>query len=190
MLVIGGGAAVGKTTVAAALAANHGASVLPIDAIWLALRAVTSQASHPDLHDIDLSVGEIMPERGCEHDVKSAQAISKAMDPVIEYYLSEGRPVVMEGAWIAPSIAARWTRDCEGVQAVFIHEPEMDEVMASMIERSGTQGPRPRIELIAEACWLVGNWARESALAESLPVVYARPRERLADRVLAAIRFG
>ena len=112
------------------------------------------------------------------------------MDPVIEHYLWEGQSVVLEGAWIAPSIAARWTRNHEAVRAVFIHEPNKDEVLATMLERSGKQSPTTRVRMISEACWLVGNWARESALAEGLPVVDARPRATLTERVLEATQPG
>ena len=50
VLVIGGGAAVGKTTAARAVAARYGVSVLPVDALWVALKAATNPASHPELH--------------------------------------------------------------------------------------------------------------------------------------------
>jgi 2-phosphoglycerate kinase len=190
VLAIGGCAAVGKTTVAVALGARLGSDMLPLDTIWLALRAATSPASHPELHDLDPSGGELTLERLRDHHTKGAQTISRAMDPVIEYYLREGQPVVMEGAWIAPSVAARWTRDHEDVQAVFIHEPDMDEILATMLARSGNQVPTPRVKMICEGSWLVGNRVREEALAVGLPVVDARPRGTLAKRVLAAIGSG
>ena len=190
VIVVGGGAAVGKTTVATALAARLGGDILPLDTIWLALRAATSPATHPEFHDLDPSDGELTLERLSEHHMRCARAISRAMDPVIGYYVREERPVVMEGAWIAPSAAARWTRDDESVKAVFIHEPDMDEIMATMLERSGSQAPTARIRTICEACWLIGNWVRKEALTEGLPVMDARPRSTLAERVLAAINFS
>ena len=190
VLAIGGCAAVGKTTAAAAVAARLGSAALPLDTIWLALRAATSPSSHPELHDLDPSDGELTLERLCDHHMKGAESISRAMDPVIEYYLREGQPVVMEGAWIAPSVAARWTRDHEGVQAVFIHEPDMDKILATMLARSGSQVPTPRVKTICEASWLVGNRLREEALAEGLLIVDARPRLTLAERVLAAMDSG
>ena len=68
LLAIGGGAAVGKTIAAAAIAARYGASVLPVDAIWLALKAATNPQSHPQLHYFDPSAGELAlaPEALCE----------------------------------------------------------------------------------------------------------------------------
>ena len=166
--------AVGKTTVARAVAARFGVSVLPVDAIWLALKAATNPASHPELHYFDPSDEEMFrltAEYWCERHIKSAQAISQTMDPVIEYYLWERWPVIVEGAWITPAAAARWTRRFEGLSAVFIHEPDVDEVMAAMLARSGTPSPTPRKKVISKVCWLFGNWVRKQALAEGLPVV-------------------
>ena len=122
VLLIGGGAAVGKTTAAKAVAERCGVSVLPADAIWFALKAVTDPISHPELHYFDPTDEELAltTQCLCERHVESAQAISKAMDPVIEYYLWERWPVIVEGAWITPLAASRWTRQNEGVRAVFI----------------------------------------------------------------------
>ena len=187
--MIGGGAAVGKTTAATAVAARYGVFVLPVDAIWLALKAATNPASHPELHYFDPSDEEMFgltPERLCERHIRSAQAISQAMDPAIEYYIWERWPVIVEGAWITPTAAARWTRQYEAVRAVFIHEPDVDEVLAAMLARSGT--PTPRKKVTSEVCWLFGNWVRDQALAEGLPVLDAPPRATLDERVLAAIR--
>lgn len=192
VLVIGGGAAVGKTTAARAVGARYGLSVLPVDAFWLALKATTSADSHPELHYFDPSDSELSlpPERLCDRHIASAEAISHAMDSVIEYFLWERWRVVLEGAWITPAEAGRWTRQYEALRAVFIHEPDIDEVLAAMLARSGKQEPTRRKRVLAEVCWLFGNWVREQAMAEGLPVVDARPRATLPKRVLAVIGVG
>jgi len=188
--VIGGGAAVGKATAARTVAESHGASLVLVDAVWLALKAATSPESHPDLHHFEPSEEDLFglpAETLVERHIKSAQAISAAMGPVIEHYLWEQLPVVLEGAWITPAFAGLWARQYEGVQAVFIHEPDMDELLAAMVARAGTQKPSPHRQAGVKVHWLFGNWVREQALAEGLPVVDAPPRTTLADRVLAAM---
>jgi 2-phosphoglycerate kinase len=97
--VIGGGAAAGKTTAARAVAARYGVSVLPVDAIWFALKAATDPTSYPELHYFDPHDAEMLrlkAEYWCERHIRSAEAISQAMDPVIEYYLWERWPVIVE----------------------------------------------------------------------------------------------
>jgi 2-phosphoglycerate kinase len=205
VLVIGGGAAVGKTTAANAVAARYGVSVLPVDVIWLALKAATNPASHPELHYFDPPDEEILgltPEHLCERHIKSASAISDAMHPVVEYHLWEQSPVVLEGAWITPALAGRWTREYEAVRAVFIHQPDAEGVLAAIAarraHRRGPQGrelpsgqdPSPRQQVSAEVHWRFGNWVREQALAEGIPVVEAPPHATLAERLLAAIQPG
>lgn len=191
-IVIGGGAAVGKTTVAKAVAAHYDAAVLPVDTIWVALKAVTNPASHPELHYFDPSDSdlELPSEQLCERHIRSAEAISQAMDPVIGYYLWERWPVVLEGAWITPAAAGRWARSYESLHAVFVHEPDAEEVLAAMLVRSGRQRPTRRQRVLSEVCWLFGNWVRKQAEAEVSPVVEARPRATLTKRVLAAIDLG
>ena len=172
----------GKTTVARDLAARCGASVLPTDAIWLALKAATNPTSYPVLHHFDPPDSKwrrFGAQYWCERHIETAEAISLAMDPVIEYYLSEEWPVVVEGAWITPADAARWSRQYEGLRAVFIHEPE--DLRTYLLSR-GNQ----LLDHRGETFWLIGNWVREQALANGLAVVNVYPRATLADRVLEA----
>ena len=184
VLLLGGAANVGKTATARHLAARCGVSVLPADAIWYALKAATDPTSYPELHYFDPPDSEwrrLSAKYWCERHIESAKAISLAMDPVIEYYLSERWPVIIEGAWITPADAARWSRKYEDLQGVFIHEPE--DLRAYLLSRGG-QLPDHR----GETFWLFGNWVREQALANGLAVVNVYPRASLADRVLAAAR--
>ena len=190
VLVIGGGAAVGKTTVARELAVRYRVSVLPIDAIWISLKAATDPASSPELHYFDPPQEEVLkrtPEYLRDLHIKSARSISETLDPVIEYLLWEQSPVILEGAWITPAVAARWTKQYESVRAVFIHEPDVDEVLAAMLARSGERNATPRKRVISKVCWLFGNWVREQALANGLPVVNVHPRDTLTERVLKAV---
>ena len=182
VLVIGGSANVGKTTVARDLAARYGVSVLPIDAIWYALKAATDPTSYPELHYFDPPDSEwrkFDAEYWCERHIESAKAISSAIDPVIEYYLLERWPVIVEGCWITPADAARWSSQYEGVHAVFIHEPE--DLLAYLKSRGNRC-----LDHRGETFWLFGKWVREQALGNTLPVVNVHPRDTLAERVLKA----
>ena len=139
--MIGGAANVGKTTTARELAVRCGVSVIPTDAVWLALKAATDPASYPELHYFDPPDSEWRDhsaEYWRDRHIESAKAISSAMDPVIEYYLSEQWSVIVEGAWITPTDAARWSRQHEGLRAVFIHEPE--DLGAYLLSRGIPEG--------------------------------------------------
>ena len=185
-LVIGGAAGVGKTTVARELAERCGATVLPTDAIWIALKAATDPSSYPELHRFDPPDDEWRnqrPEYWLERHIESADAISQAMDPAVEYYMWERWSVIIEGTWIAPAAAARWTRRYEGLRAVYIHEPE--DLRTYLQARGISKDGRVR-DHRGETFWHIGNWMREQAMAGGLPVVDVHPRETLAERVLEA----
>ncbi|HEV8574926.1 MAG TPA: hypothetical protein VGR43_09490 [Dehalococcoidia bacterium] len=53
VLLVGGGAAVGKSTVAARIARRFRAALVPTDFLWLALQAVTDAGTNPELHNFD-----------------------------------------------------------------------------------------------------------------------------------------
>lgn len=182
VLLLGGAANVGKTTTARDLSARCGVSVLPADAIWYALKAATDATSYPELHYFDPPDSEWRKygaEYWCARHIESARAISLAMDPVVEYYLSEEWPVIVEGTWITPAEAARWSRQHRGVRAVFIHEPE--DLKTYLLSRED-----PLLDHRGETFWLFDNWIREQALAYGLDVVEVYPHFSLAERVLAA----
>ena len=182
VLILGGPAGVGKTTTARRLAARCGVSVLPTDAIWYALKAATDPTSYPELHYFDPPDTEwrrFSAEYWCDRHIESAEAICSAIDPVIEYYLTENWPVIIEGCWITPADAARWASRYEDVQAVFIHEPE--DLPAYLHSRGNRC-----LDHRGETFWLFGNWVREQALGKALPVVNVHPRNTLAERVLDA----
>ena len=61
----------------------------------------------------------LTPEYLCERHIRSAQAISATLDPVVEYLSWEWSPVILEGAWITPAVAARWTNQYEALRTVF-----------------------------------------------------------------------
>ena len=182
--MIGGAAGVGKTTTARELATRCSASVLPTDAIWYALKAATDPESYPELHYFDPPDSEwnrLSPEYWCDRHIESAKAINSAMDPVIDYYLSERWPVIVEGTWVTPAAAARWTRRYEGLRTVFIHEPE--DLRSYLLSRGIWREGENR-DHRGETFWLIGNWMREQVLTHGLAVVNVHPRDTLAERVL------
>ena len=166
VLLLGGAANVGKTTTARDLAARCGASVLPVDAIWHALKAATDPASYPELHYFDPPDSEwrrLGAEYWCERHIRSADAISSAMDAIIEYYVSERWPAIVEGAWITPADAARWSRQYEACERCSSTSPKTlgltffrggTEVLSIAAKRSGLRQLGARTGS--------GQWARRS----------------------------
>ena len=189
VLLIGGGAAAGKTTSAIAIARRYGISYAPADGLWRALMRATSPTSHPALHhfepsDDDLRLGA---EELCRRHIETADAVSDALEAVIEEHMETGDSAVIEGAWITPAAALRFEvlYPHRAIRSVFIHEPDDDVVLRSMLSRSRQHRPSERKRIIARTCWLYGNWARDEATRLALPVVASRPLDTLVERIIA-----
>jgi 2-phosphoglycerate kinase len=98
--------------------------------------------------------------------------------------------MLLEGAWITPEAAARRRDTSPATGAVFIHEPDEDEVLASMVARQIRDHPSERQMRLAAMAWRYGNWIRDGARKNGVPVVDARPRATLVDRIIVAAGQG
>jgi 2-phosphoglycerate kinase len=127
--------------------------------------------------------------RGPDHlaklHIETAEAMTGALEGFIDRELREGHRFVFEGAWITPEMAARKSVS-QQVRAIFIDEPEEQEILASMLQRSKRTEPLPRQLSLAAMAWRYGNWLREQTERLGLPSVLARPRETLVERILEA----
>jgi 2-phosphoglycerate kinase len=191
VLLLGGAAGAGKSTSAASIASRLSVSWLSADAIWHTLKAATSPATHPALHLFEPSDADI--EVGAEHllrlHVESAEAMSASLDAFVDWQLRECAPLVLEGAWITPEFAAGQIEMRPGaVSAVFVCEREFDAVLDAMMARAGHPPRTNRRMRLTQMSWMYGEWMRAECARLSLPVVEARPRDTLVERVLAAAR--
>lgn len=118
--------------------------------------------------------------------------MSPAIEAVIENHIDGMAPIVIEGDGILPSLftcPSVRDRAIEGrVQAVFLVEPEEDELLANMVTRGRGISGRADVELRTEARakWLYGQWLASEAYRYSLPVLEPRPWSTLVERVITA----
>jgi len=170
-----------------------------VDGIWLALKRATTPASHPAFHYFEPAERDLVlgAEALYGRHIETAVAVSNALDMTVAHYLATGHRAVVEGAWITPEFASRrafgLVEAGRGVRAIFIHEHDEAEVLSAMQDRRnggrpGTLPPTPRQLIITRVCWLYGNWIRDEASRLGLPVVAARPRDTLVDRIIEAAR--
>ncbi|TMB98153.1 MAG: hypothetical protein E6J42_06630 [Chloroflexi bacterium] len=189
LLLLGGATASGKTTSGTAIAARLDASCVSADAIWQALRAATTRESHPAFHYFEPSEDEWRrgPDFLCARHIECAETMSPPLDAAIDFELHQRHPLVFEGAWITPEMAARRVQMSAQTRAVFIYEPEESEILASMVRRQNRDSPSERQVKLAAMAWRYGNWLREGAEKHGLPIVRARPRDTLVERIVDAI---
>jgi 2-phosphoglycerate kinase len=193
ILLLGGAAAAGKSVAASQIALAFAISWFDVDALWLALKEATGKEEHPAFHHFE--PGSDALALGAEHllalHIETAQAVSRALGAVLDHYVATRHTAVIEGAWIAPEAAAGWL-ESDGVsdqlKAVFIYEEDLEAVGEAMMSRSERTAPSHRQAILARMSWLYGRWLRDEATRLGLPVVPARPRETLLERILEAAR--
>ncbi len=188
LFLLGGAAASGKSKSGTAVARRLGIPCISADALWKALMSVTSRESHPAFHYFEPTEEEWRrgPEFLCGRHIESAEAQTPALEAFIDWEMKEGHSILLEGAWITPQMAARRCNGVPGALAVFVHEPDQDAILASMVERQHRTSPSERQIRLAAMAWRYGNWLRDGAREHGLPIVEARPRATLVDRIIQA----
>ena len=192
LFLLGGATASGKSTSGADVARRLGMACVSADALWKALMSVTSRESHPAFHYFEPTEEEWMrgPEFLCARHIESAEAQTPALEAFIDWEMKEEHRMLLEGAWITPEAAAHRRDTSPATGAVFIHEPDEDEVLASMVARQMRDHPSERQLKLAAMAWRYGNWIRDGAMQRGLPIVAARPRATLVDRIIVAAGQG
>lgn len=114
------------------------------------------------------------------------RVISSVLELVIGNHLENSVPVVLEGDFIQPSHAKQPAYNgiqADGrVRAVFLYEPEQQQIAHNYLVRAGEDQSRR-----AHLSWRYSEWLRYEAKRLGIPVVAARPWETVLDRVIAAL---
>jgi 2-phosphoglycerate kinase len=193
VLLVGGPAAVGKTSAAKRIATVCGASLLQVDDVCLALQRAIDPADSPLLHTFaspevwGRPVAELVALRR-----ELAALVSSSLEFVVANHLAHDDRVVVEGVWITPEFMSR-TSYAESIagdrrRAVVLFEDDSNRIRASFSTRRGFE-ERPAGYRDARTALEVAyaRWLRTQALMRKVPIVEARPVGHLAERILAVL---
>ena len=189
VLLLGGPSGTGKTAVSYRLAQYFGVGLTEVDDFQVLLERMTTPEQQPALHfwrthpaPDQLSATEIM-----EQGLAVGQVMTPGLDAVIANHLEAQTPVVLEGDFIHPTLAAQKSFSGipnEGrVRAVFLYEPDEQQLLQNFLRREPESGPQ---EKRARVSWLYGQWLKQEAEQYGLPALPARPWDTVFDRVIAA----
>lgn len=195
VLLIGGSGGTGKTMLAEVLSKNLGTAAGQVDDFRLVLQEVTSAEEHTLLHYFVATrdVYQQSPEWLCERLIDVATIVSEALRIVISHHAVTRHPYILEGDGLRPSSVAKQVfsdPETRGlVRAVFLFEPDEDQIRRNMLGRGRAFDERARLEQDVQVRlnWLYGQWIRTTAEEHGLPVVFCRPWETLPERVIAAV---
>jgi 2-phosphoglycerate kinase len=179
-----GASGAGKSRAAWALAARYGVPVSEADDIVTALKAVTTPEQQPYVHywDTHPETGSWAPEKIADLHVAVCESLRPAFAAVIADHVEYAAPVVMEGDYLLPDLAAAHP---DAVRAVVLAEPDEDALVRNYLSRepgAGEQRHRARVSV------LVGDRLAARARETGAPVVPVRPWADQADRLDRALR--
>jgi len=106
-----------------------------------------------------------------------SQAWLPGLRAVIKDRLEENIPMVIEGDFVLPELAATFNNP--RIKTIFVHEPLREQILQNYLSREGTsQAHRAGIS----HAW--GNWLKENCELNNVPVIESRPWDNLMERVI------
>ena len=190
VLILGGPSGAGKTAISYRLARYFDVGITEIDDFQVLLERMTTPEQQPALHFWRthpaphlLSAEEIMKQ-----GLQVGRVMSTGLEAVIANHLESNAPVLLEGDFVHPSLAAQTSFGDEPndgrVRAVFLYEEDEQQLVANFSLRepeSGSQNTRARVS------WLYGQWLKRECERYGVPALPARPWETVFERVVAAV---
>lgn len=189
LLLVGGTAGSGKTTVAQTLAHDLGAGWLQLDTVWIALKAAAVPGS-PELEVLDVA-GRIADENSDEQVlaevVAAGEAVCRVLPDVFAFELDTHSVMVADGGWLLPSFITGLRLPDTEVRCVFLQHADVEGVAAALAPRLEGRAPRERHHRANLRIWQYGAWVSVEARARDLPVLDPVPFTTLLDRVKAVL---
>ncbi|MFE6666820.1 AAA family ATPase [Streptomyces sp. NPDC057697] len=193
ILLIGGASGIGKSRAAAQLAggaAGSRAFVVEFDDVVGALEAMTTAEHHPALHHFEAVPDQerLTVEQVLDLQIATAEALEPAVLGVVRNRLTVDVPAVIEGDYLTPAAAAEAIREGRAsgrrVRAVFLHEPDPEQIVANYADREPDSGEQRHRARVGAA---YSHWLADEAARHGLPVVECRPWAGLPARLARAL---
>jgi 2-phosphoglycerate kinase len=188
VLLIGGASGAGKTSVSYRVADHFKVGITEVDDFQVILERMTTPQQQPELHwwrshpnAIDLPAEEIV-----ERTIAVCRVMAAAVEAAIANHLESRAPVVLEGDFISPALAAQKSfcgNPNDGqVRTVIIDEDDEGRLLKNFEARESALQPKR-----ARVSWLYGRWLKKEAQTSGAIVVSSRPWNTLFERILQAI---
>ena len=180
VLLVGGPSGTGKSTACGGLMRQYGVGACDIDDIETAVRAMTTPEQQPILHhwSTHAQSREWTAEEILDLTLAAAHALSPAVEAVVRSHLDNGPPVIMEGDYLLPALAGRFSSP--QVRAVFVYEPDEAQLVANFRGREPHESPQ---FMRARVSWLFGQWLAAEAPKHGVAAIPARPWDTLSERL-------
>lgn len=192
VLLLGGASGTGKTYLGYRLARELGIGITEVDDFQVVLERMTTPEQQPALHfwRTHPDPGSLSAKEIHEQGLDILEIMLPALEAVVENHLEAATPLVLEGDFIHPALAARDAFGDEPnagrVRGVFLYEPDEGQIVQNFMERepaTGQQTTRARVSLLR------ATWIRDTCRELGIAALPARPWDTLFDRVLDAVHW-
>lgn len=190
VLLIGGASGTGKTSMSYRIAKHFGLNLIEVDDFQMMLRTMTTPEQQPILHHWDTHPDPFsMPaEEMMQNLIASGEVMRSGLDAVIANHLEANIPVVMEGDFILPALAAQEAFGDEAnsgrVKGIFLIEPDEQQLVQNYLAREPEYGEQTKR---ARSSWLFGQWLTAECGRLGVPTVEARPWDDVIERAIEKI---
>jgi 2-phosphoglycerate kinase len=188
VLLIGGASGVGKTQVSYPLARHFGIGITAIDDFQVVLERMTTPAQYPVVHQFRTapeSFFALDDEGKLGVAIAYCTVMAEALEAVIANHLDGEPPIVLEGDFLLPSLAARdayaGIPAAGRVRAFILYEDE-GQIARNYLAREGEPQPDR-----ARWSWNHSEWLRREAERLGVPTLPARPWETVLARALTLL---
>lgn len=191
VLLLGGASGTGKTLVSYRLARYFDIALTEVDDFQVVLETMTTPEQQPVLHywQTHPEAVHLPADQIVEQQIAVGQVMTPALAAVIANHLETQTPVVLEGDFILPALAAQPTfagmEQNNAVRGVFLYEPDEAQLLANFLQREPANGPQHKR---ARVSWLYGQWLKQQAQQHQITVVGARPWDTVFERIVAALQ--
>ncbi|MFD7027407.1 AAA family ATPase [Streptomyces sp. NPDC059917] len=178
-----GASGAGKTRLALPLSRRYGLPLTEVDDIVTAVTALTTPRQAPALHfwNTHPEAAAWPPDALADLHFTVAEALRPGLRAVIEDHLAFDAPVVLEGDYVLPELAAGYDG---AVRAVVVQEADPAQLVANFAARE----PGPDQHVRAASGVVIGAELARRAGAAGQAVVAARPWADLVERADRALR--
>lgn len=191
VLLLGGPAGAGKTSVSYRLAQHFGIGITEVDDFQVVLERMTTPVEQPVLHywQTHPEAASLSAEEILQHLIAIGEVMAPALEAVVLNHLESLAPIVLEGDFILPTLATSpaFLQIAPGrsVRGIFLYEESEEQLRQNFLQREPEKGAQ---EKRARVSWLYGQWLKGQAeQTENALALPARPWETLFERLLAAL---
>jgi 2-phosphoglycerate kinase len=190
VLLVGGAAGTGKSSLSYDLAHYFRTGLTEVDDLHLVLETMTSPEQFPDLHywankpaSLEMNSQDIVALH-----IRVARLLMPAIIAVINNHLEDKTPIILEGDYLLPEIFAAEHRgkliNIERVRAVFLYEDSREQLLQNFLEREPAEGEQLGRALVSQQ---LGQWLKKECAHLDVAALPARPWADSFKRIVAAV---